>query len=224
MALLVNEELCMVGRPLTREEAKLITRRRLLEAGARILRESGYGGLSASAVAREAGVAQPTFYVHFADKDDLVRTLAHEKVGALRRPLKEARAQIAAGRGVDAVRETFRLPLQGFLEQPELFRLYVQERHQPSSPFGEHARKLQLELTADLVEDLAGLGAPAGTPKERERLEMLAEGLISLTETLGIAYLDGRYKDLNAVVDVLTSFAVGVLGALVSPSTGPAGS
>src|SRR5262245_35351475 len=108
-------------RALTREENKLITRRRLLEAAARVMREQGYGGLSASAVARAAGVAQPTFYVHFEDKDDLVRTLAREKVEALRRPLKEARARIAQGGADDAVRATFRLPLEAMIEDPELF-------------------------------------------------------------------------------------------------------
>jgi AcrR family transcriptional regulator len=198
-------------RALTREEAKLITRRRLLEAAAQILRESGYGGLSASAVAREAGVAQPTFYVHFADKDDLVRTLAYEKMEAIRRPLKEARAKIVLGRDIDAVRDTFRLPLATYLEQPDLFRLLLQERHQPSSPFGKQVRKLQDELKADLVEDLVALGASAATRAERVRLQMIAEGMFALTETLGLGYLEGRYKDLDAVIDVLTQFAIGAL-------------
>jgi TetR/AcrR family transcriptional regulator, fatty acid biosynthesis regulator len=206
-----------VTRALTREEAKLITRRRLLEAAARILRDSGHGGLSVSAVAREAGVAQPTFYVHFADKDDLVSTLAKEKVEAIRRPLKEARSQIVLGQGVDAVRETFRLPLVAFLDQPELFRLFVQEAHQPGSPFGQQARKLVRELEADLVEDLIALGAPGAPGPERVRLEMMAEGMIVLTQSLGLGYLEGRYKDLDAVVDVLAHFAVGALGSLGVP-------
>jgi AcrR family transcriptional regulator len=215
----------MATRPLTRAEGQRITRRRLLEAAARVLRESGHGGLNVSAVAREAGVAQPTFYVHFADKEDLLRTLAYEKVEAIRRPLKEARAQIVLGRGIEAVRETFRLPLATFLEQPELFRLLVQEAYQPGSPFGEQARKLRRELEADLVEDLIALGAPAQTAGQRARLEMMAEGMVSLTETLGLGYLEGRYKDLDAVIDVLTQFSIGALSALglaTSSSSTPA--
>jgi AcrR family transcriptional regulator len=170
-------------------------------------------------------VAQPTFYVHFDDKEDLLRTLAYEKVEAIRRPLKEARAQIVLGRGIEAVRETFRLPLATFLEQPELFRLLVQEASQPGSPFGEQARKLQRELEADLVEDLIALGAPAKTSGQRARLEMMAEGMVSLTETLGLGYLEGRYKDLDAVIDVLTQFSIGALSALglvTSSSSTPA--
>jgi AcrR family transcriptional regulator len=41
----------------------------------------GYGGLSTGAVARAAGVAQPTFYVHFRDMDDLLRTIGTEQIG-----------------------------------------------------------------------------------------------------------------------------------------------
>jgi AcrR family transcriptional regulator len=201
-------------RTLTREEAKLITRRRLLEAAARVLRESGYGGLSVSAVAREAGVAQPTFYVHFADKDELVRTLAVEKVEAIRRPLKEARAKIPVANAISAVRDAFRLPLERVLEQPDLFRLYLQELHQPASPFGEQARKLQRELQSDLVDDLVAYGLPANTAAQRVRLQLTAEGMVALTQTLGLAFLEGRYKELEAVIDVLTHFAVGAVRAL----------
>jgi AcrR family transcriptional regulator len=205
-----------VMRPLTREEGKLVTRRRLLEAAATILRESGWRGLSASAVAREAGIAQPTFYVHFEDKDDLIRTLARETIEALRRPLQEARSQIARGRGMDAVRDTYRVPLEAMIGQPELFRLFFQEAHQPSSPLGEQARQLRRELEADLVRDLVAMGAPARTRKQRERLEMMAEGMIALTETFALGCIEGRYTDLDAMIDVLTRFTIGALGTLGS--------
>jgi TetR/AcrR family transcriptional regulator, fatty acid biosynthesis regulator len=198
-------------RPLSREEQKLITRRRLLEAAAKLLSESGYAGLTTASIAREAGVAQPTFYVHFKDKDDLVRTLAREKMEALRRPLRELRQQVARERGLEALHETFRLPLMHLLEQPELFRLFVQEYHQPGSPFGAEARALQRELEADLVEDLRAAGLFPDDPAERERLNMMAEGMIALTQTLALGYLDGRYHDAEKIVDVLTDFALGVL-------------
>ncbi|MEB2312400.1 MAG: TetR family transcriptional regulator [Sorangiineae bacterium] len=204
------------SRALSREESKLITRRRLLEAAARVLREGGHAALSTSAVTRAAGVAQPTFYVHFKDMSELVRTLAREKVDALRRPLQAARAKVALGDGVDALRQTFRLPLEGLLEQPELFRLFVQELPHPDSDFGVEARALLRELEADLVNDLARYGAPAHTDAERRRLAMMSEGMIALTVALGVGHLDGRYPDLEQVVQVLADFALGVLGALPS--------
>ena len=198
--------------PLRREEAKFLTRRRLLDAAAKLLGENGYGGLSASAVARGAGVAQPTFYVHFRDKEDLVRTLADEKIGALRSRLRDARERVRAGQGVDAVRETFRLPLETLLETPALFRLFVGAARDPGSPLAEQSRRLHDELRKDLAEDLVSLGLPASSARERQQVEMIADSMIAQTEALGLGYLDGRYDDLDTVVDVLTRFAVGILG------------
>src|ERR1700723_572886 len=44
------------------------TRRALIEAAARIFNSDGYHGTDSNRIAREAGYAPGTFYVHFADK------------------------------------------------------------------------------------------------------------------------------------------------------------
>lgn len=201
----------MATRTLTREEGKAVTRQRLLDAAATVLAETGYGNLSASAVARAAGVAQPTFYVHFRDRDDLLRTLGEEQMGLLRTRLRAARQAVIEGFGVEAVRETFRVPLRTWVEHPALLRLYLQELHQPASPMGELARGLRADIRRDLVDDLVALGLPASSAAERERVEMVAEGMIAQTEALASAYVEGRWSDFDAVVDVLTQYAVGVL-------------
>jgi AcrR family transcriptional regulator len=199
-------------RPLSREEAKTVTRGRLLEAAARLLAQTGYGGLSASAVARAAGVAQPTFYVHFRDKDDLLRTLGEVEIGRLRARLRAARERVIQGHGIDAVRETFRIPLQTWIERPYLLRLYAQELRQPGSPVGAVAHQLLEELRTDLADDLVRLGLPAASAAEREQVDMIAAAIVAQTEALALGYLDGRYKSLDAVIDVLTRFTVGVIG------------
>src|SRR5581483_3887156 len=60
---------------LTRREAKDRTRRRLLQAARRQILAGGETRLSASSVARRAGVAGATFYEHFANRDELLRAL-----------------------------------------------------------------------------------------------------------------------------------------------------
>jgi AcrR family transcriptional regulator len=200
-----------MSRTLTREETKLITRRRLLDGAALVLRKDGYGELTTSRVTREAGVAQPTFYVHFRDMDELLHALAEEKLTEIRKPLREARLSIKTADSDDPLRETFRLPLRSLTEQPELFRLWMQELHRPGSPLGRKAREMQAEMHRDLVEDLIGLGAPAETAAERQQLEMIAEGLIVLTQTMALGYIEGRYPHLESIVDVLVRFTVGVI-------------
>lgn len=198
---------------LTRDEGKLITRTRLLEAATRLLGEHGYAGLSASAVAREAGIAQPTFYVHFRDKEDLVRTLAYERISELRRLLREARAKVGNLASLDAVRETFRLPLEVLASHPRLFDLFLRELDHAGSPLGEQARQLRQELHDDLVADLAGLGRVTGRPLSPERADLTAEAMIALTISFARAHVEGRRPDLAPVIDYLTEFAVRMLSA-----------
>lgn len=50
-----------VQRALTREEAKLLTRHRLMQAARELLADQGPEGFTTGRVARRAGVAQATF-------------------------------------------------------------------------------------------------------------------------------------------------------------------
>jgi len=199
-------------RTLSREESKSQTRRRLLEAAATLLGKNGSGGLSASAVARAAEVAQPTFYVHFRDKDDLLRTLGEEQLGPLRGKLRAARERFFAGAGLDAVRETFRLPLEIWTAHPELLRLYLVERFRSDSPLAERARKLRADICSDLADDLARFGLASRGARGRERVAMIAEAIVAQTEALALGLVDGRFHSLDAAVEVLTEFAAAALG------------
>lgn len=61
------------------------TRGKLLEAAARLFTEQGYLNTSLNDVAQEAGVSLPTIYQYFADRNDIVATLAADHaLGMLR--------------------------------------------------------------------------------------------------------------------------------------------
>jgi AcrR family transcriptional regulator len=203
-------------RALTRDEAKSITRRRLIEAALRLTSNSGGRKVTASAVAREAGVAQPTFYVHFKDLDDLLQAVAELQIDELRRDFKKARdrielAALARGDRTDALRDAFRVPLQTILARPVQFRVYVRERLHGDSPLARHCRLIDEELRRDQLEDLRRLDRYTGKGRTDSQLTMLADGLVALTETLGLGLLEGRYADLEHAVDLVVDFASGAL-------------
>ena len=58
------------------------TRRRLLDAGVRVLAERGHA-LTASDVVAEADVSNGTFYNHFLDREDFIENLARESIAAI---------------------------------------------------------------------------------------------------------------------------------------------
>ena len=69
------------------------TRRRLVEAGTDLFARDGLHGVTSARIARAAGVATGTFYLHFKDKEALFREIVF---AALARP---ARARMAPADG-----------------------------------------------------------------------------------------------------------------------------
>jgi AcrR family transcriptional regulator len=187
-----------------RKQAKLLTRARLLEAARKILLADGEEAISASAVARAVGLANATFYEHFANKDDLLRTLAAELFASLRDKLRGPRREaIDAPTSEDKLRGQFRVPLEVLAANPRLFRLALRVRHQPASALGESSLRLAGSTRRDLVQEFIDRGYPSTTPGERRRLEMIADIHIAATEVLTLGHLGGRYPDVEEILDVL---------------------
>lgn len=202
---------------ISREEAKFLTRRRLLDGALRLLAREGFAEITASRIAREAGIAQSSFYVHFANKDDLVRSLADELTAQLRRTLRDMRRVFVQEASQARMRDAYRAALEGLAARPELYRLFIQEMYQPASPVGEYFRELKEDFRRDLVEDMAAVGEGARTVDAQRRIEMVADGIIALTETFALGYIAGRYRSLDDVIDILVAFTVGPAQYLVAP-------
>ena len=195
---------------MTRKEAKRLTRLRLLKAARRILLSDGEGAISASAVARAAGVANATFYEHFRNKHDLLRTLAEELFTRLRDELRGPRWEaIQAPTNEEKLRRQFQVPLEVLAANPTLFRLALRVRHQPRSALGDSSLRLAGSTRRDLVQELIDRGYPASSPLERRRLEMIADVHIAAVETLALGHLSGRYPDLDEIVDMLVLVTYG---------------
>jgi len=188
----------------SRKEAKRRTRERLLAAASRMLLSDGEESISAIAVARAAGVANATFYEHFDNRDDLLRTLAEGLFAKLRAELEGPRREaLEAPTSEERLRRQFRVPLQVLVANPRLYRLALRARHQPASAIGESSQRLTGSTRRDVVQELVDRGYPAATPLERRRLEMIADINIASVEALALGHLSGRYPDLEEVIDML---------------------
>src|SRR5262245_26443980 len=73
-----------------RERSRLATRARLLASGRSLFAERGFHGVTSHDIARAAGVASGTFYLHFADKLALFREVVGEAIAQLRGRLQAA--------------------------------------------------------------------------------------------------------------------------------------
>ncbi|GGS49692.1 hypothetical protein GCM10010156_05480 [Planobispora rosea] len=205
----------MAGTPLSRSEAKELTRRRLIRAGFAILDAEGEAGLTTGKVAKAAGIAQSSFYVHFKDRHELLRALGDQAGERLRATMREVRLKAHTAGDAERHRDAFRIPLEAICRHPELFRIGLRARHDPSSPLQDFAVQTVAAYRAHLAADLAAMGFPTGTEGDRRRLEMVADGINALTTTMALGHLEGRYPDLEEVVDVLVAFSKGSLRLLI---------
>jgi len=189
---------------MTRKEAKRLTRIRLLEAARQIVLAGDEQAIAASAVARAAGVANATFYEHFANMDELLRTIAEELFSKLREEVRGPRWEaIQAPNNEEKLRRQFRVPLEMLAANPRLFRLALRVRHQPRSALSESSVRLAGSTRRDVVQELIDRGYPASTPADMRRLEMIADVIIAAIEALAFGHLSGRYPSLEEIVDVL---------------------
>ncbi len=217
----------MTSRPLARDpavsrrEGKAATRSRLLEAAASILDEHGEAALTTVAVTGRAGIAQSTFYVHFSDVDDLLHALVDDLAAEESRMARAARRTARAARDGASLRETFRAPLTTMLAHPRLSRLLMSGRDDRTSPFGDWSRQIRRDFRLELIEDLGAAGLEMRSPRQRRRGEMIADAIIGMTEALALGHLDGRYSDIEEMIDTLVMLSTGYLGLLGKPEPTP---
>lgn len=195
----------------SRREAKERTKRRLLDAMLEILHEAGPLALTTGRIAERAGIAQPTFYVHFPDLDRAMEQAADEAGARLIRIFSAQRAAVEAKRGVDVpggrLRTAYRAALDGFLADRCTTELFLRHRRDTASPFAIRFRS----VLASGREDLRAIVARGGAPHP----DVAATAIISMVIGVVEGLLDGRLTDVDAAVDSLVRATRG----LIKPSS-----
>jgi AcrR family transcriptional regulator len=104
------------------------TRRRLIEAGTELFARRGLYGATSSEIARQAGVAAGTFYLHFKDKQELFREIVFVALAQLRQR-EDAAAARASGR-VEELRARYHELLRFADENRNLVGVLFGRRHE----------------------------------------------------------------------------------------------
>ena len=104
------------------------TRRRLIEAGTELFARRGLYGATSSEIARQAGVAAGTFYLHFKDKQELFREIVFAALAQLR-AREDAAAARVRGR-VEELRARYHELLRFAEENRNLVRVLFGRRHE----------------------------------------------------------------------------------------------
>jgi len=184
---------------MSRQINKERTRRRLLQAILKTIQRYGYGTLTTGRVAQLAGVAQPTFYVHFRSMDQALEQVA-EWVADELGPGLGPEASVELEQAADVLEEAVRKCTSSLVHDRKVAEVFLRSRRDRTSPLG---RRWTL-LTGSLRERMRQIVVqvrPDITPSDAA---LHAELLVSVILGLAEAHLDGRLDDLDRATAIAT--------------------
>ncbi|GBL05993.1 HTH-type transcriptional repressor FabR [Glaciecola sp. KUL10] len=171
---------------MNRQEQKLQTRKRIVDAAFSLLNEDkSLSATSLREIAREAGIAPTSFYRHFNDMDELGLTLVDEAGLALRQLMRQARQRLESGGGViDTSVDTF---MEFISDNKNVFRLLLREHTGTSLAY----RAAVLREIQHFIEELSDyIVIQLNLPRTLANLQ--AEAMVKLVFSAGAEALDAE--------------------------------
>ena len=201
-------------RPLTApERSRRDTRERLVGAGTQLFAERGLHGVTSHEIARAAGVAAGTFYLHFKDKAALFREVVAEAVSHLRARFERVRSVAQTPEEGARLRAT---ELLDFAEENRgLVRILFGRESEAASVAADLLAELAKSAAAALAERVASGNAPTAIDPV-----VAAEALVGLRARLAAWWAEAPGRVPRArVIDTLVHLELsGVWAAAPSPT------
>ncbi len=203
---------------LDRNEKKLQTRRKLIEAALMLSAENGFAAISLREVSKEAGITPAGFYRHFHDMEELGLILIDEVGLGLRQLLREARRKQLDHKG-SAVRASVETFIQYITDNANLFRVLQGERQGPSVAFRKalfaEINRFVEEIAEDLERGSKILKQPLiDTP-------LAAEAIVAVAFTVGGEALDIPKHRRKELTERLIKELKMILRGAVAPTKKP---
>ena len=181
-----------------RADRAIETRRKLIDAAAKVVGAEGYANASVAKITARAEIAQGTFYNYFASQQDLFDHLLPELGAEL---LDFIRARIAGESGSFAREEIgFRAFFDFVAERPEFYRILNEAEIFAPKAYHDHMSNMAEGYLRALSRSHAKGELPGF---ERRELEVVVYSLLAARNYISYRYLfrDGRSRRLPAWVD-----------------------
>lgn len=183
------------------------TRRLLLEASEAVFAEQGFERASVAEITRRAGVAQGTFYVHFADK----KAAFLELVFHLNHQVRENAAQATEGLPTRESRERagFEAYFRHVAADPAVYRIIRESEFVDEDAYREHYRRIANPYRAGL-QDAIDSGEISGDIDA----ELLAYILMGIAEFMGMKLVLWEHRlPEDSAFEQLMTFVLRGMGA-----------
>lgn len=182
---------------------RAVQRERLIVAMLRAASELGYGGTNVQDVIERAGVSRPTFYEHFANKEDCFIAAFDTSAERLRK-----RVEAAASKGGDCWRDRLRHALRELVKfaaaEPDTARTLLVEARAASAAAVIRRVELLDHFSACLERQAREL-----LPEPDRYSTVTASGVVGGVESLLYSRLcKGQFQQLHKLLPSMMYFAV----------------
>jgi AcrR family transcriptional regulator len=190
-------------RKLPSDLVSAVQRERLIVAMLRAVSELGHREVNVQDVIERAGVSRPTFYEHFANKEDCFLAALETTATRLRNSVADAAAQ-----GGDSWRDRLRLGLEEVLRfvavEPDAARTLIVEAR-AASPEAVQRRDALLDHFSECIDSqVRELLPTAASPSS-----ITASGIVGGIEALLYSRLNkGEFEDFDSLLPSMMYFAV----------------
>ncbi len=192
------------------------TRTRLLDAAAELFGVRGYYGTQVIDITERARTGIGTFYRHFTDKEDILRTLLEQFFERIRSQQVAIRAGMELRpplEQVEVVRETFRVILTALVGRPDITVTVFRFGYGVSERINAEIWRFVSTMTGDIVSDVTRAEAAGLIVVEHKDLlaHCVAGTVLQVAHKLVV---DGDAR-VEAAIETCTRFTLGGLAVFV---------
>jgi len=202
----------MPVKTISRQERKSLTRTSLKDAARRCFAERGYDATGIADIARAAGVANGTFYVHFSGIEDLVDEMLAEFNDAFARRLEPI--VMAATAGTASVEVVVRAAAEKMLDHWRANRAFIECYLQRSTSalslasVRDGVNPPMAALLRQALERVAGGRADF-------HADLVTQALLGMWLRVGLQYLFNKQVSRSDAVETLVRLTVGAANAVL---------
>ena len=201
---------------LSRQDAKAVTRQRLIDGALALARSEGLTALTTGRIAAQAGLAQSSFYVHFSDRASCLREMGdvvgHQILDRIRAAQVALFAGLQRGDLQSANRAFHAAVFDAVLADPELIEVFLKLRRETSSPAGEGLHQLERSARDRVIDDMKAIGLDRAFGDD---LGVFLDAVFGMIFGLTEGLLDGRNPDRARAVDMVARMTYPVLSEAV---------
>lgn len=191
-----------------REKTKEATKQAIIRSAVNLISKDGFQSFTMNKITKGAGIAQPSFYVHFKNIAELLLEIIKLYEVSDEVSLKEVHAAIGDGDEADinqTLDKYIAMRLDMAVKFPELFCLITSQVSVLSEPLREILKIQHEKNRMNYAEVIKLYLASKGIKPNSSFLKMNIDSLLGSQEALVLGYIEGRYKNKKQLAQFMKS-------------------